>query len=296
VIDSDVRRQILEAQETIQALQAELAETNRGLVALTLELEQRVDERTKELLDAHAELKNRNAELVQLTLEMQAANRELEAFSYSVSHDLRTPLQSILGFSELLLGDFSNHLDEQSQYYIERVRAGCLRMAQIIDDMLKLARVTQSEIRKERVDLTALAKSIASTLALTQPQRPVKFVIADRLVATGDAGLLRAVLENLLGNAWKFTGKKSQPLIEFGCTEPLSIYFVRDNGTGFNMADVDKLFVAFQRLHTFNDFPGTGIGLATVQRIIRRHGGRIWAEAVVGEGATFYFTLESHET
>jgi light-regulated signal transduction histidine kinase (bacteriophytochrome) len=291
VSDSDVRRQILEAQETIQALQMELAETNRGLVALTLELEERVDERTKELREAHAELKNTNAELVQLTLEMQAANRELEAFSYSVTHDLRTPLQSILGFSELLLGDFSNHLDTQSKHYVQRVRAGCLRMAQIIDDMLKLARVTQSEIRKERVDLTALAKSIASTLALTQPQRRVKFAIADGMVATGDAGLLRAVLENLLGNAWKFTGKKSQPFIEFGCNGPPPIYFVRDNGTGFDMADVDKLFVAFQRLHTFNDFPGTGIGLATVQRIIQRHGGRIWAEAVVGQGATFYFTL-----
>jgi light-regulated signal transduction histidine kinase (bacteriophytochrome) len=291
VSDSNVRRQILEAQETIQALQAELAETNRGLVALTLELEERVDERTKELRDAHAELKNTNAELVQLTLEMQATNRELEAFSYSVSHDLRTPLQSILGFSELLLGDFSDHLDAQSKHYIERVRAGCLRMAQIIDDMLKLARVTQSEVRKERVDMSALAKSIASTLALTQPQRQVKFVIADGLVATGDAGLLRAILENLLGNAWKFTGKKLQPRIEFGCTEPPPVYFVRDNGTGFNMADVDKLFVAFQRLHTFNEFPGTGIGLATVQRIIQRHGGRIWAEAAVGQGATFYFTL-----
>jgi light-regulated signal transduction histidine kinase (bacteriophytochrome) len=195
----------------------------------------------------------------------------------------------------LLLGDFSHHLDAQSKHYIERVRAGCLRMAQIIDDMLKLARVTQSEIRKERVDLTALAKNIASTLALTQPQRPVKIAIADGLVATGDAGLLRAVLENLLGNAWKFTGKNPQPFIEFGCTEPPPIYFVHDNGIGFDMADVDKLFVAFQRLQTFNDFPGTGIGLATVQRIIRRHGGRIWAESVVGQGSTFYFTLESHE-
>ena len=289
--DSAVRRQITEAQETIQALQEELAETNRGLIALTLELEQRVDERTKELRLAHDELQQTNIQLLQLTSELQTANKELEAFSYSVSHDLRTPLQSMLGFSELLLEGCSDQLDPHGKHYLQRVRAGCQRMAQIIDDMLMLSRVTRSEMRKEAVDLSAMAESIASTLALTQPQRRAKFVIAKSLVTFGDAGLLRMALENLLGNAWKFTSKERLARIEFGCTEKPPIYFVRDNGAGFDMADVDRLFVAFQRLHTLSEFPGTGIGLATVQRIIQRHGGRIWAEAAVGQGATFYFTL-----
>jgi light-regulated signal transduction histidine kinase (bacteriophytochrome) len=291
VTEGDVRQRLTEAYEIIQALQNELAETNRGLVALTLELEQRVDERTKDLRAAHAALQKANADLLQLTCELQTTNQELEAFSYSVSHDLRTPLQSILGFSELLLEGCADQLDTHGKHYLQRVRAACQRMAQLIDNMLTLSRLTRSEMRRDTVDLSTMAKSISSTLALTQPQRRVTFVIAEGVAATGDAGLLRAVLENLLGNAWKFTSKTSQACIEFGCTEPPQIYFVRDNGAGFDMAHVDKLFGVFQRLHSDAEFPGTGIGLATVQRIIQRHGGRVWAEATVGKGATFSFTL-----
>jgi light-regulated signal transduction histidine kinase (bacteriophytochrome) len=292
VSDNDLQRKFAEALEVIRTLQEELAETNRGLVALTLELEQRVDERTKELRAAHAELEQTNVELLQLTSELQAANQELEAFSYSVSHDLRTPLQSVLGFTELLAERCEAQLDTRGQQYLQRLREGCYRMVQLIEDMLMLSRSTQGEMNIGTVDLSLLAKTIASTLAMTQPRRRVTFVIAEGIVATGDAGLLRMALENLLGNAWKFTGKKRRARIEFGCTENPPFYFVRDNGAGFDMADADRLFGAFQRLHTVSEFPGTGIGLATVQRVISRHGGRVWAEAAVGRGATFYFTLD----
>jgi light-regulated signal transduction histidine kinase (bacteriophytochrome) len=288
---SDLQRQFAKAQEMIRTLQEELAETNRGLVALTLELEQRVDERTKELRAAHGELEKTNVELLQLTSQLKAANQELEAFSYSVSHDLRTPLQSVLGFSELLVERCHAQLDGRSKQYLQCLQEGCYRMVQLIEDMLMLSRIKRTEMAKETVDLSALAKSISSTLVLTQPSRRVTFVIAEGLVTTGDAGLLRVALENLLGNAWKFTSKKQRARIEFGRAENPPIYFVRDNGAGFDMAYVNKLFSAFQRLHNASEFPGTGIGLATVQRIIARHGGRIWVEAAVGQGATFYFTL-----
>ena len=289
--DSNLRRQLAEAQEVIHTLQGELAETNRGLVALTLELEQRVDERTKELRAAHGELEKTNVELLQRTSQLQAANQELEAFSYSVSHDLRTPLQSVLGFSELLVEKCYAQLDGRGKQYLQCLQEGCYRMVQLIEDMLMLSRINRTEMAKETVDLSALSKSISNTLALTQPHRRVTFVIAEGLVTTGDAGLLRVALENLLGNAWKFTSKAQRARIEFGRAEHPPIYFVRDNGAGFDMAYANKLFSAFQRLHNASEFPGTGIGLATVQRIIARHGGRIWAEAAVGQGATFYFTL-----
>jgi light-regulated signal transduction histidine kinase (bacteriophytochrome) len=241
-------------------------------------------------------LQETNAELLQLTADLKAANQELEAFSYSVSHDLRAPLQSVLGFTELLIERCSAQLDARSQQYLQRQRAGCQQMAQIIEDMLALSLVTRSEMRQERVDVSLLAQNIVNTLALTQPQRQVELVIAEGMVTIGDAGLLRVALENLLGNAWKFTSKEPQARIEFGCTENPATYFVRDNGAGFDMAMAGKLFGVFQRLHTASEFPGTGIGLATVQRIIHRHGGHIWAEAVVGQGATFYFTLPGQAT
>jgi light-regulated signal transduction histidine kinase (bacteriophytochrome) len=293
VSDNDLQRKFAEALEVIQTLQEELAETNRGLVALTLELEQRVDERTKELRTAHAELEKTNIELLQLTAELQAANQELEAFSYSVSHDLRTPLQSVLGFTELLVECCDAQLDARGKRYLEGLQEGCYRMVQLIEDMLMLSRITRSEMNVRTVDLSLLAKNIASTLNLTQPQRRVTFVIAEGMVTIGDEGLLRVALENLLGNAWKFTGKKRRARIEFGCAGTPPVYFVRDNGAGFDMTNVDRLFGAFQRLHTVSEFPGTGVGLTTVRRIISRHGGRVWGEAAVGQGATFYFTLFS---
>jgi PAS domain S-box-containing protein len=226
---------------------------------------------------------------------LAVANRELEAFSYSVSHDLRAPLRGIDGFSQALLEDYPDRLDEQGKDYLQRVRSATQRMGALIDDMLSLSRVTRSEMKRETVDLSALAQSITEELQTTQPERRAEFVIASGLTASGDARLLQVLLVNLLDNAWKFTGKHPQARVEFGCTqvEGEPAYFVRDDGAGFDMTYADKLFGTFQRLHTEAEFPGTGIGLATVQRIVHRHGGRVWAEGKVEEGATFHFTLQA---
>ncbi|MDZ7361326.1 MAG: PAS domain S-box protein [candidate division KSB1 bacterium] len=231
------------------------------------------------------------------TAQLEAANKELEAFSYSVSHDLAAPLRSIDGFSQILLEDYGGLLDDQGREYLQRVRVATQRMAQLINDMLNLSRVTRAEMRRESVDLSALARIVAAELQQVAPERCVEFVIAEGITATGDARLLRVVLENLLGNAWKFTGKRPSARIEFGVVHPNGvgdgrpIYFVRDDGAGFDMSYADKMFGAFQRLHDASEFEGTGIGLASVQRIINRHGGRVWAEGEVERGATFYFTL-----
>ncbi|MBN1660816.1 MAG: PAS domain S-box protein [Anaerolineae bacterium] len=227
------------------------------------------------------------------TATLAAVNKELEAFAYSVSHDLRAPLRTLDGFSEALLEDYAGELDATARDYLQRMRAGTHRMGQLIDDLLKLSRLTQGEMQWRRVDLGALAQEIAAELHRARPERQVEFVIAEGVVAGGDAHLLRVVLENLLGNAWKFTGRQAWARIEFGCTkgEGTCIYFVRDNGAGFDMDYADRLFTAFHRLHRLTEFDGTGIGLATVQRIIHRHRGRVWAEGAVNQGATFYFTL-----
>jgi len=227
--------------------------------------------------------------------DLEAANRELDAFAYSVSHDLRAPLRSIDGFSQALLEDYGERLDAAGRQYLQRVRAGSQQMALLIDDLLKLSRVTRAEMRREPVDLSGLAQDIATDLRRSDPQRQVEFVIASGLETSGDPRLLRVALENLLGNAWKYTAKHPRARIEFGITEgghdATPAYYVRDDGAGFDMAYADKLFGAFQRLHTPGDFEGTGIGLATVRRIVGRHGGRVWAEGAVERGATFYFTL-----
>jgi light-regulated signal transduction histidine kinase (bacteriophytochrome) len=242
---------------------------------------------------AEEKLKQALSDLEHSSAQLTATNKELEAFSYSVSHDLRAPLRSIDGFSQALLEDYADNIDEQGRNYLGRLRSASQKMGELIDGLLKLSRLTRSEMHREKVDLSALAQEITANLQETQPKRRVEFVIETKLADVGDRQLLRAVLENLLGNAWKFTGKRRQPRIEFGATQngERKAYFVRDNGAGFDMTYVDKLFGAFQRLHTTEEFPGTGIGLATVQRIIRRHGGNIWAEGAVDKGATFYFTL-----
>ncbi len=238
--------------------------------------------------------RDRLEELVtQRTAQLEAANKELEAFSYSVSHDLRAPLRSIDGFSQALLEDYAGQLDGQGKDFLRRVRAASQHMAALIDDLLMLARVTRAELRSETVNLSSIAQSVADELRKAAPDRQVEFYIASELFVHGDPQLLRVVMDNLLGNSWKYTGRHAQARIEFGSlngSRPKT-YFVRDDGAGFEMAYVDKLFGAFQRLHGAKEFPGTGIGLATAQRIVHRHGGRIWAEGEVEKGATFYFTL-----
>jgi PAS domain S-box-containing protein len=227
----------------------------------------------------------------------ETANRELEAFSYSVAHDLRAPLRGIDGFSQALLEDYADKLDAEGQDHLRRVRESAQHMAQLIDDLLALSRVTRSALRSEHVDLSGLARDAARRLSSAHPGRDVDLTIADGLVARGDDRLLTVVLDNLLGNAWKFTSKRPGARVEFGrgLEDGQPVYFVRDNGAGFDMAYASKLFGVFQRLHRVTEYEGTGIGLATVQRIVRRHGGRVWAEGEVDRGATFYFTLENRE-
>lgn len=248
---------------------------------------------SEEMEASNEELRSTNEELESRTAELEFMKKEIESFSYSVSHDLRAPLRSIDGFSQALLEDYADKLNEQGKDYLQRLRAAAQHMGKLIDDMLRLSRVTRDKMEIETVDLSALAQMIAAELQGTQPERQAEFVVAPGITVQGDARLLRIALENLLGNAWKFTGKRPRARIELGVTlqEGKPVYFVRDDGAGFNMAYADKLFVVFQRLHTEAEFPGIGIGLAIVNRIIHRHGGRIWAEGAVEKGATFYFTM-----
>ena len=250
---------------------------------------------------AEAEVRQLNAELEQRvgqrTQALAAANRELESFSYSVSHDLRAPLRTIDGFSRILLEDHAARLDDAGRGYLERVRAASQRMTMLIDDLLELARVTRRELHIRHCDLTGLSREIAAELQAAEPGRKTKIRVAEGMTVAADAGLLRIAMDNLLRNAWKFTGRKSGAVIEVGCLTAADgrTYFVRDNGVGFDMAHAGKLFGAFQRLHSDAEFQGTGIGLALVQRVIRRHGGRIWAEAEPDRGATFFFSLPDQE-
>ena len=224
---------------------------------------------------------------------LEASNKELESFSYSVSHDLRAPLRSITGFSAVLLEDYANKLDKEGKEYLHKIQNSGEKMGQLMDDLLKLARVTRVEMNCEDVNLTDLTEKVIEELATSSPKHRVSVNIDPNLKAYADNNLLRQVMENLLSNAWKYSGKTVKPKIEIGTImhEGKQAFFVRDNGVGFDMAYADKLFQPFQRLHTGTDFAGTGIGLSIVQRIIQRHGGQVWAEGKVGEGATFYFTL-----
>jgi signal transduction histidine kinase len=241
-------------------------------IGMNERLEQQVDERTSEL---------------------QAANRELESFSYAVSHDLRAPLRAIDGFSLALVEEYGDRIDEQGHDYVRRVRSATQRMGELIDDLLLLSRVTRADMKRERVDLSAMTRSIATRLEEAEPERHVTIVVADRAIARGDERLLRIALENLLSNAWKFTSKTPDARIEFAVdrTGGTPVFSVHDNGVGFNEQYADKLFTPFQRLHAIDEFEGNGIGLATVARVIRRHGGEAWARSR-GNGATFFFTTE----
>jgi light-regulated signal transduction histidine kinase (bacteriophytochrome) len=231
--------------------------------------------------------------VIERTAQLEAAMKELESFSYSVSHDLRAPLRHVNGFSQILLDDYGEKLDNQGKNLLERLLTSSKRMAQLIDDLLNLSRLTRRVMCQDTVELSRMAATIAEELQQSDPGRQVTFAIGTGIVATGDASLLKVVMENLLGNAWKYTSTHATAVIEFGMAQIDGgpAYFVRDDGVGFDMAYVNKLFGAFQRLHSDNEFAGTGIGLATVQRIILRHGGKTWAQAEVGKGATIYFTL-----
>jgi light-regulated signal transduction histidine kinase (bacteriophytochrome) len=248
-----------------------------------------------------------NHGLQQAVIELKAVNKELETFSYSVSHDLRAPLRSIDGFGQALLEDCVEQLDETGHDYLRRIRSATQRMGQLIDDLLTLSRVTRSDMHREAVDLSRLANIICTDLYKAHPERQVEIKIQPGLIAQADSRLLQVVLDNLLNNAWKFTAKNPQAIIEFGAILPeraetdaggssQTTYFVRDDGIGFDMAYASKLFSPFQRLHSVSEFPGNGIGLATVQRIVHRHGGQVWAEGHMGQGAAFYFTLATGDT
>jgi light-regulated signal transduction histidine kinase (bacteriophytochrome) len=280
------------------------------LAALALALlaeyrRRRVDAVNRKLMEEMAERKRAQDEVTQLnseleqrvqarTLQLQKANEELDAFCSSVSHDLRAPLRAIGGFSDILLRDYQDKLDDQGQRYLQRVHSATRTMSQLIDDLLSLSRVTRTEMRHREVDLSAAAHEIVDEFRQLDPGRKVEVIIPAALLAQGDPRLLRQVLENLLGNAWKYTSKQPAARIEMGACEGRNgkpAFFVKDNGAGFDMKYVNNLFRVFQRLHTASEFPGTGVGLATVQRIIQRHGGKVWAEGSVDQGATFYFTL-----
>ncbi|SFI24109.1 sensor histidine kinase [Planctomicrobium piriforme] len=259
---------------TVQRMaQAELRRLNQHL-------ERRVAERTRCLEESNYAL--------------QVANEELESFCYSVSHDLRTPLRAVDGFSRELLHGYADALDDRGRHYLNRVRAGAQHMGQLIDDLLDLSRVGRSEMHCQMVDLSTLAGNVIQELRQIEPERRVDVLIQPGLLGYCDPKLIHLVLENLIGNAWKFTGKKEQATIEFGRATAIGeipTFFVADNGAGFDMAFVDKLFGPFQRLHSAHEFPGTGIGLATVRRVIHRHQGEVWAEGVIGDGARVSFTL-----
>lgn len=282
-----------QAEIKIQETQVELerllkiADESRKALLSVVEDQKKAEEQIRKL---NAELEKRVRDR---TAQLEAANQELEAFAYSVSHDLRAPLRALDGFSAVLLSDYPERLDEQGQNYLLRIQDASHKMSQLINDLLNLSRVTRTELTRQRVDLSAQARMIAQELQSQAPERQVTFEIADHLVAEGDAQLLHQVYENLLSNAFKFTGQRLQGLIQVGEINEnnQTVFFVRDNGVGFDMAYANKLFTPFQRLHGANEFPGTGIGLVTVQRIITRHGGRIWVEAAPGQGAAFYFTL-----
>jgi len=257
----------------------------------------------EDLSDARAEIQMLNADLEarveQRTAELVVANKNLEAFTYSVAHDLRSPLRALSGYSEALIEDYGDSLDETGHWYAERIQAATERMGALIDDLLLLAHVSRAEMSLGRVDLSAEVAAIAGELQAREPGRRVRFAIETGVWATADRMLIRSVLQNLVDNAWKFTARRDGATIEFASTaaEDAEICcYVRDNGAGFDPAFMGKLFQPFQRLHSVTEFPGSGIGLASVQRIIERHGGRVWAEGAVGDGASFHFTLNVKET
>ena len=249
----------------------------------------------EDLRDAQSEIRTLNE---QRTAELVVANRNLEAFTYSVAHDLRSPLRALSGYSEALVEDYGDRLDETGRWYAERIQAATERMSALIDDLLSLSSVSRAELSLGPVNLSAEVAAIAGELQAREPGRRVRFALQEGVWANADHVLIRTVLQNLIDNAWKYTAKRDSATIEFGTTAAKDAgvcCYVRDNGAGFDPAFGGKLFQPFQRLHSVTEFPGTGIGLVSVRRIVERHGGRVWAEGAVGRGATFYFTLNAKE-
>jgi light-regulated signal transduction histidine kinase (bacteriophytochrome) len=283
--------------EVVKVLQALADTTSVAMENLQLyqDLERRVGERTAELESSNEKLRIANTKLQMANEELGFLNKELETFTGAVSHDLRAPVRRIATFSEMLGVRCDENLDEKSKDYVQRIRLSADRISELIEDLLVLSRATLAPVKRDMVDMSGLAREIVQDLRSGDTERRAEFIIADGISANGDRGLLRTALENLLGNAFKYSSKRVDALIEFGAMQEQDgrrVYFVKDNGAGFNMEEAEKLFTPFQRLHAAADFPGTGVGLATVQRIIRKHGGRIWAEAAVDSGATFHFSLE----
>lgn len=264
-----------------------------GVARLAQRIGGDVDRSTRELMRAEQSLRTLNEELKMNSNALTSLNKELEAFAYSVSHDLRAPVRHMDGFASLLQEEYSEKLDDRGKDYLNRMRASAKKMATLIDDLLKLSKAAKGEMRVQPVDVSSVAKGIADRLQADSPERKAEFVIAEDVWVRGDPQLLEVVLDNLLGNAWKFTSKNPVTRIEFGriAADGATVHFVRDNGVGFESARADKLFAPFSRLHSEEEFPGNGIGLATVRRIIAKHGGEAWAEGKVGAGATFYFTI-----
>lgn len=257
-----------------------------GLVGIVIDI--------TEHKQAEYEIRKLNEDLSAHAAELDAANKELEAFSYSASHDLRTPLTRIYSSSQALIEGYSHTLDENGRYFVRTIYEACEQMEELVEALLALSRVTRSEMQREEVDVSLIVREIAAGLQQAEPERRVDFDIAPNVTAYGDPQLLMLALENLLGNAWKYTRKCDEARVEFGVVEVdgETAYFIRDNGAGFDMNKAANLFQPFHRLHNTNDFPGTGVGLATVQRIIQRHGGRVWGKGEPDKGATFYFTLK----
>jgi light-regulated signal transduction histidine kinase (bacteriophytochrome) len=247
----------------------------------------------REERQAESERRGPDQELRRCRHDLEAARGELDALLYAVSHDLGAPLRAVQGFSRILFEKYSDNLDDKGQDYLVRVQAAAQKLNQMVADLLQISRHSRAGMKIADVDLSGIAGSIADRLGRSAPERGVKFIVAENIRAHGDLPLLTLVLKNLLGNAWKFTANKEEAIVEFGFAliDGTETFFVRDNGAGFDMAFSSRLFGAFQRLHQEREFPGAGIGLSMAQRIVNRHGGRIWAEGKVGEGATFYFTL-----
>jgi len=258
----------------------------KQILDLLLSVYEAAIQRNDQLISTQAELEASNENLV-------AANQELEAFSFTVSHDLRSPLNIISGYTQILQSEYANELDAEAREFLDHILTASFSMARLIDDLLQFSRSGRSEIKTERVDVSAMAKSVLADIRQRDPSREINTFIQEGLEVQADPALMRVVLDNLLGNAWKYTGKKINPEISFGLLETTTkkFFYVRDNGAGFDMSKADKLFNPFQRFHTNQEFQGTGVGLATVRRIIERHGGRIWAESQPGQGATFYFVI-----